>query len=72
MFNMGGGELILVAIVALLFIPPKKLPQAATSLGRFFSQLQRGFNELKSGVQSSLKDDGGRKTEDGGPKTDDT
>jgi len=56
MLNMGAGELVLVAIIALLVIPPKKIPQVATTLGRWLSQLQKSFQELKSGVQSQLID----------------
>lgn len=54
MFNMGGGELILISIAALLLIPPKKLPEVATSLGRLMAQLQNGISEVKRNVQISL------------------
>lgn len=57
MFNMGGGELILVGLAALLLIGPKKLPQVATQLGRWFAQLQRSFDEVKQSVREGLKDE---------------
>ncbi len=57
MFNMGGGELILVALVALLVIPPQKLPQVATTMGRLLAQLNRNFQEIKTTVSDSLKED---------------
>lgn len=55
MFNMGPGEIILIAIVALIFIPPDKLPEVATKLGRMYHQFRSNFNELKSGVEHGIK-----------------
>lgn len=57
MFNMGTGEMILIAVLTLLVIPPHKLPQVATSLGRFLGQLQRGFAEAKKSLEVGLKED---------------
>ena len=34
MFGLGGGELLLVAFIALIFIGPKKLPELAKGLGK--------------------------------------
>lgn len=56
MLNMGGGELFIVALVALLLIPNEKLPGLAQKLGRLMAQLQHGFRDLKSGLQTSLSD----------------
>lgn len=50
MFNMGGGELFLIALVALLVIKPDKLPGLATSIGRWFGELTRSLNEVKNAV----------------------
>ncbi len=55
MFNIGGSEMILIGIMALIFIPPEKLPGLATQLGRFFGQLNRNFNEIKSQVEGGIK-----------------
>ena len=65
MFNMGGGELILVGLAALLLIGPKKLPEVATQLGRWFAQLQRGFDDVKKSVREGLKDEGNEKKKAG-------
>lgn len=48
MLNLGMGEMILVAIVALLLIPPQELPRLATSLGRFLASLRHSFNKVKT------------------------
>ena len=53
-FNIGPGELIVVLIIALLVIGPKKLPDMAKSLGN-------GMREFKDSVSGiSAKDDGDR------------
>lgn len=57
MFNMGGGELLLVAFVAILFIPPKKLPEVANTLGRLFVKLQNQFTEIKREMTLNVKKD---------------
>lgn len=57
MFNMGGGELALVALVALLILGPKKLPEVATTLGRWLRQLQKGFEEVKGSVKEGLREE---------------
>lgn len=56
MFNMGGGELALVALVTLLLVKPEKLPQVATNLGRWLTELRRNFNDVKRSVEEGLKD----------------
>jgi len=58
---MGGGELILVGVVALLLIGPKKLPEVATQLGRWLRELQRGFDDVKKSVQQGLKEEDKKK-----------
>ncbi len=50
-FNIGPGELIVVLIIALLVLGPKKLPDMAKSLGH-------GMREFKDSVSGiSAKDD---------------
>jgi len=50
-FNIGPGELIVVLIIALLVLGPKKLPDMAKSLGH-------GMREFKDSVSGiSGKDD---------------
>lgn len=57
MFNIGGGELILVALAALLLIKPENLPNVATTLGRWHARLRQGIAEIKSNIQDTLKDE---------------
>jgi len=49
--NVGGGEILLVLLVILIFFGPKKIPELAQSLGKGL----RKFNDAKSGFESQVK-----------------
>lgn len=48
MFNLGFGEMALVAILALIVLGPKQLPQLAHQLGRLLGQLREAKNEFSA------------------------
>ncbi len=48
MFGLGTSELILVAVLALIFIGPERMPQIATALGKFVRQFKKVIDEIKS------------------------
>ena len=54
-FQLGLPEVILVLVVALLFLGPKRLPEAGRSLGR-------GIREFKDGITGNDDDPRGRPT----------
>ena len=58
MFNIGGAELLVILLVALLVLGPNKLPQAARQVGHFLGEFRRiadGFqNELKTAMDDPL------------------
>jgi Tat protein translocase TatB subunit len=67
MFGIGAPELILIAIIAIVFIGPKKLPEVARTFGRGYREFQsalegvkKDFNEagenVKKEVNASLAD----------------
>lgn len=48
MFGLGFGELIVIFLIALIFIGPKKLPELAKGLGkgiRDFQNAAKGFSD---------------------------
>ncbi len=51
MFGLGGGEILLITVFALLFIGPKKLPELARGLGRSLKEFQKAKDDLVSGVE---------------------
>lgn len=52
MFGIGVQELIIIAVIALLIVGPKKLPDLAKTLGKGF----RDFKNATDGVTEDLKD----------------
>ena len=43
-FNLGPGELFLLAIAALLIFGPKKLPELGRSIGETLGSLRKAYN----------------------------
>lgn len=66
MFNIGFQELIIIAIIALLIVGPKKLPDLAKSLGKGFSELRRAADDITDDVKNTFKED--EKPDDDGLK----
>ena len=52
MFNIGGGELIVILVIALIVLGPEKLPDAVRRAGRIYGELRR----MSSGFQAELRD----------------
>ena len=50
MFNLGMTELLLVLVVALLVLGPKKLPDLARSLGRSMAEFRRASDDFRHGL----------------------
>ncbi len=50
MFGIGFSELILIFVVALLVLGPKRLPEVAKTLGRFYREIRSTVDEVKSVV----------------------
>ena len=51
MFNIGSGELVLIAVVALLVLGPKRLPELARGLGKFLREFRRQTDEVRGVVE---------------------
>jgi sec-independent protein translocase protein TatA len=47
MFGLGIGELIILLVVVLLFIGPKKLPQLGEALGKAMTNFKKGKKEAE-------------------------
>jgi len=59
MFGLGFGELLVIMIIALIFIGPKKLPEIAKGLGkglREFQNATKGFTDQADQVKREIVD----------------
>jgi Tat protein translocase TatB subunit len=57
-FGIGGWELLVIAVVALVVLGPKGLPSAARAVGRVASELRRATSDLRQSIEldPELKD----------------
>jgi len=55
MFDMGFTEILLIAIIALLFIGPDKLPETLRTIARTFGKIKRTFDDAKSTINTELQ-----------------
>jgi sec-independent protein translocase protein TatB len=55
MFDIGFGEMMVCAIVALVVIGPEKLPRVARTLGHLFGRLQRYVSQVKSDIHREME-----------------
>ena len=56
MFDIGGGELLLIGIVALIAIGPKQLPTVLRSLGQWMGKLRRIASEFQNQFQEAMRE----------------
>ena len=55
MFGLGFTEILLIAIVALLFIGPDKLPETMKSIAKALGKAKRMFDDTKSTIENELR-----------------
>ncbi|MEC7843869.1 MAG: Sec-independent protein translocase protein TatB [Actinomycetota bacterium] len=51
MFNIGGGELLVIFLVILIFIGPTKLPEVARAMGKITSSVR----QMSTSFQDEMK-----------------
>ena len=54
MFGLGFGEIVIIAILALLLLGPDKLPDAAKMLGKGLRDIRKATDELKDQVEREI------------------
>lgn len=54
MFGMSFGEILIIAIVAILFLGPDKLPEAMVKIAKFFKSFKKSINEAKDTIEQEI------------------
>ena len=54
MFGLGFGEIVIVAILALVLLGPDKLPDAAKALGKTLQDLKKATDGLKGQLEAEM------------------
>jgi sec-independent protein translocase protein TatB len=54
-FDVSFGEMLVIAIVALIVIGPEKLPKVARTMGLLAGRMQRYVNNVKGEIEQELR-----------------
>ena len=52
--SIGGTEILVIMVIALLVFGPRKLPELGKPLGRGLSEFKRASNDLKRSLEDEL------------------
>lgn len=55
MFGMSFTEIMVIAIIAILFLGPDKLPQAMVKIAKFFKTFKNSINDAKHTLEHEVK-----------------
>lgn len=55
MFGMSLPEIIMIAVIAVLFLGPEKLPQTMVEIAKFFKTFKKTINDAKANFDQEIK-----------------
>jgi len=55
MFGMGFSEILMIAIIAIIFLGPEKLPKFLVDIAKFFKSVKRAVNDAKNSLEEEIK-----------------
>ena len=56
MFGIGFSELIVILIIALIVVGPKRLPEIARLIGKTIGELRRAADDVKYSIERDMKE----------------
>jgi sec-independent protein translocase protein TatA len=54
--NVGGGEILVILLVILIFFGPKKMPELGKNIGKGIREFRKAMRDIQDGVEKSIKD----------------
>jgi len=54
MFGMGFAEILIVAVIAIIFLGPDKLPEAMVNVAKMFKKVKTTINDAKDSIENEL------------------
>jgi len=54
MFGLGFGEIVIIAILALLVLGPDRLPDAAKTIGKTLRDLRKATDDIKGQIETEI------------------
>jgi sec-independent protein translocase protein TatB len=54
MFGMGFTEILFIAVIAIIFLGPDKLPEAMVQIAKFFNSFKKSVSEAKSTFENEI------------------
>ena len=55
MFDIGGAELLVIAVLGLIVIGPKRLPEVVRAISLWIGRLKRSLGNIKQGLESEFQ-----------------
>ena len=55
MFGMSFAEIMIIAVIAVLFLGPEKLPSTMVQIAKFFKSFKSSINDAKSSFEQEIK-----------------
>ena len=54
MFGLGFSEILIIAVIAILFLGPDKLPSAMVDIAKFFRQVKKTVGSVKDSLEEEI------------------
>jgi sec-independent protein translocase protein TatA len=56
--SLGGPEMVVILVLALLIFGPRRLPELGRSLGKGLAELRKASNDLRRTLEQEVRDEG--------------